>query len=855
MKSDKVHPVVARPRREPRADSKNLALAMALATLVGSAAGCGDTEAPSRQARYALAIDEAGDVIATRDGVTLVRIPRDGLALGVVDDDATYNYDPWWLDDTSVLSELAPKPRGLRWLAPSSWTIDDDALRLDYPEGRTARLTLAADRPDGASHRIVIACEAGADAVAYMRVALAIAPDERLYGLGNQLDHPELRGRRVALQLEADPTSETLYNERHVTTPLLVAAGPTTAGWAALLESDWPGLVDVAATDPDRVVVTYGPGVGAHPKALPLRVFLADHPLDVYRLYYAVTGPPRLPARWAHGPWFWRDETPGQGALEARPDAHNPGVLHDLATIRALDLPMSGYWIDRPYATALQTFDFDPDRYDDPAAMIATAHRLGFRVALWHAPYVVPEAGEVYDDAVAAGILPPASGITLNTFGGTAVDFTSPGAVAWWRAGLAAYTAQRIEGYKLDFGEDVVPGLPGLRTNVWRFADGTDERTMHARYAEAYHRPYLAEMPADGGFILARAAARGGHTHVDVLWPGDLDADFARHGDRPEGGALGRVGGIPAALSYHLSVTASGMPWFAADTGGYRHGPPSAEALSRWFEMTALAPVMQIGGDDNHAPWELATFGYDQALLDRFRELARLHLRLAPFFWGEAARLLVDGRPIVRALGLAHPELGQHPADQYLLGDALLVAPVVVEGARERDVIVPPGRWIDWWDGAAREAPADGARATVAAPLGRPPLWLAEGAIVPMLRPGVDTLAPADDPAVDSAADARGRLWVRIARGRDASAALYDGARVRLAGDTITWRGATAGEGVVLELVGEPDADPSAVTLDGRALATLPASDPGALEDGEGWRREGRSLWVALAGSGTVRVR
>jgi alpha-glucosidase (family GH31 glycosyl hydrolase) len=67
--------------------------------------------------------------------------------------------------------------------------------------------------------------------------------------------------------------------------------------------------------------------------------------------------------------------------------------------------------------------------------------------------------------------------------------------------------------------------------------------------------------------------------------------------------------------------------------------------------------------------------------------------------------------------------------DEYLYGDDLLVAPVWRDGARAREVLLPPGRWEDFWDATRRyQGPAT---LTVAAPLGRIPVFVREGAVVP----------------------------------------------------------------------------------------------------------------------------
>src|SRR4029079_12024086 len=112
-----------------------------------------------------------------------------------------------------------------------------------------------------------------------------------------------------------------------------------------------------------------------------------------------------------------------------------------------------------------------------------------------------------------------------------------------------------IEGYKLDYAEDVLPSLVGARTG-WRFADGSDERTAHYAYTLLYHRSYAETLPAEGGFLLCRAGRWGDQRNVSVVWPGDLDASFSRKGERfvAHGKVVAKgVGGLPAAIADGLS--------------------------------------------------------------------------------------------------------------------------------------------------------------------------------------------------------------------------------------------------------------------------------------------------------------
>ncbi len=270
----------------------------------------------------------------------------------------------------------------------------------------------------------------------------------------------------------------------------------------------------------------------------------------------------------------------------------------------------------------------------------------------------------------------------------------------------------------------------------------------------------------------------GDQANVSVIWPGDLDANFAKHRQQMtdgDGKTYIAVGGLPASVAYGLSLGVSGFPFFGSDTSGYRHSPPDREVYIRWMQQTALSSVMQVGNSSNTVPWELDSgIDLDVEFQDLYREFARLHLRLWPYEWTYARQIATTGHPIQRPIGLVWPSAGEHPSDEYMFGEWLLVAPVVEEGATSRDVYFPRGTWMDWFTGEVFEGPGT---FTVDAPLDKLPLYIAETGIVPLLRPTIDALAPVGDGYdIDTYADDPGILYPVVYAGPGSTRfSLFDG--------------------------------------------------------------------------------
>ena len=776
-----------------------------------------------------------------RGGEPLLSFRTDGLQLGSVPKlDPAASYDPYWLEYGGEVLSAAP-PDGLTWhtvekssvLAHNSTEL---TIELRLQGGLLAILGIKRD-PSTAGRFAVQLTPTAADsgrALAFVRLRPRADSREGFYGLGEWPDSVNHRDKVRPMQMEID-VLESASNENHVPVPLLIG----TQGWGLFVQSRRVGLFDVAHKQPDLVEITYGTAEQSS-SGLLFHLFGAPKPIDVLRHYYAVTGAPLLPAPWALGPWIWRNENKDQAQ-----------VLSDIAKIRQLDLATSAIWIDRPYATTVNSFDFEKKRFADPKAMVDAIHAAGLRLALWHTPYLEKGSPDL-PEAMQKGYFPVKSGLLLNGWS-EPLDFSNPKAVALWQKRLDSYIQLGIEGFKLDYGEDLVPAL-GASRNIWQLRDGSDERTAHYQYQLQYHQTYAQLLPKTGGFLLGRAGRWGDQQNVSVVWPGDMDASFTRHREPIKDGSktvLG-VGGLPATVIQGINLGASGFPFFGADTGGYRHSPPDKELYIRWFQQTALSTVMQVGDASSQPPWEFTgDNGRDTETLDLYRTFARLHLRLFPYEWTYAEQLKTTGRPIQRAVGLVYPELGQHPDDEYLFGDDLLVAPVVTRGATSRQVLLPPGDWVDYWDGTLYQGGGAGTTVTVAAPLSKLPLFVRAGAIVPLLRPTIDTLSPTTDPSVQSFAAQAGPLTVRMCPGPAATTfTLYDGTRLGQSerGKPLSLQlrpGTVFDSGATLEVLRA--SEPKQLLLDGKPLPKL-TTGPDLEASSEGW------LWQPTAG-GTLLIK
>jgi alpha-glucosidase (family GH31 glycosyl hydrolase) len=442
-------------------------------------------------------------------------------------------------------------------------------------------------------------------------------------------------------------------------------------------------------------------------------------PRRAIRTLTALTGRQRVPPAWALHPQLDRlVRFPAQS-----PRAYLRDVERDLRDIRRHRVPIGAYRIEAWEFLSRGTL----------RTLIRRFRARGIRVLLYFRPFVGrDEIGTdrpaLFDEALARGyVATRADGspyvFDSNFFAPAAmIDFTDPAALRWWTGRIHEALDLGADGFMQDFGEQVFLDM--------RFADGSTGATMHNRLPVLFHRAtrraidaYRRAHPRRGDvFFYTRSGYSGlpgSVRYESATWPGDEATDFSRSA------------GLASQAPDMLNRAISGAYGFGTDIGGYfdvARRPTTKELFLRWAAWAALTPIFRVHGSvaaGTHTPWS-----YDARTLRAFRRLARLHLAAAPLIrrlWREAAR---TGMPITRPLWLAAPEApGARTEDQqWLLGDDVLVAPVVTEGARTRRVSFPRGCWRRAGSGRSYRGPR---RATVPAPLGSLP-WFTRCGTAPL---------------------------------------------------------------------------------------------------------------------------
>lgn len=395
-------------------------------------------------------------------------------------------------------------------------------------------------------------------------------------------------------------------------------------------------------------------------------VIYGPTPKEVLRKYTALTGRPALPPKWSFGLWLSTSFTTNYD--EATVNEFIQGMADR-------DIPLSVFHYDCFWMRGLHWCDFewDPEVFPDPAGMLRRLHDRGLKVCVWINPYIA-QASRLFAEAAEKGYLlrRPNGDVwqwDLWQPGMGIVDFTNPEATRWFQGHLARLIDMGVDAIKTDFGERIPTDVV--------YHDGSDPVRMHNYYTQLYNQAVfemLEEKRGKGEAVLfARSATVGGQKYP-VHWGGDCWSTFEAMAESLRGG---------------LSLGLSGFGYWSHDIGGFE-GKPPAELYKRWVAFGLLSSHSRLHGSTSYrVPWV-----YDDEAVEVLRFFTKLKHRLMPYLWSKAVEAHETGVPMMRSMHLEFPD---DPAcdtldRQYMLGDALLVAPIFSSDGSV-DYYVPEGKW------------------------------------------------------------------------------------------------------------------------------------------------------------------
>jgi len=347
--------------------------------------------------------------------------------------------------------------------------------------------------------------------------------------------------------------------------------------------------------------------------------------------------------------------------------------------IRSNDLPCEVLMVDAGWTPVHGDYDFDFNKFPDPRAMIDEIHSMGFKLILWISPYLRKDSPS-FDYLDKKGFLiKDSTGIqsgTIKWWGGSdyQVDMSNPAAFDWF--------LEQLRKLQRDYGVD------GFKQ------DGGD-----AKYIPVEYKTFAGASPNLSADYWAKLGDYFEYNEYRVSWLMQSSGLVQRLRDKHNNWS--RDKGLGSLIPHGLTNSMIGYPYFCPDMIGggesknfrdRENKNMNTEMFIRWTQASALMPMMQF----SLAPWNL-----DEKSLAICRKYSQIHQQLGDYIYGLALNAAKTGDPIARPLFYDHhtDDNSYLVSDQFMLGELILVAPVLEQGAVERDIYLPPGTWKDFWSG------------------------------------------------------------------------------------------------------------------------------------------------------------
>ncbi|HOA14482.1 MAG TPA: glycoside hydrolase family 31 protein [Myxococcota bacterium] len=602
-----------------------------------------------------------------------------------------------------------------------------DVIVLNFAdEAGSVSATLIVESLEDESTRLYL----GSGGLAGDSIAFPIrcGADDTFHGFGEQYNAIDQRGQAFDLfvseqgigresQGEDDPMWWLTGNPHTTYFPMPYFINMAT-GSGLLLETEWRTSVDLCATDP--AVAWFE--VDAW-RTVRMRLFHGPGPMEVIRQLGDVVGRPVPVPEWAFKTWLCT-----QGGPEA--------VAERIQKAKTIQIPFGAVWIQD--WTGRRTnigggsgvqyrWQADPEHYPDLAGLIDGLHADGIRAFAYVNPFVMKNLPNHFDTMEGDGMLvsEPSSGNTYEIDSPAGVagvpDLTWPATAEYVQDQLGRIVSDLgFDGWMADFGEY----FP-MDARVWTESNPGAYHNLFPVDWVRQSRDVMKKLRPEGDFVyFARSGWTGVQGVAQIHWVGDQEATWSQ------------FDGLPTVVPAMLNLGLSGQPYVTHDIAGFSGGPSTKELYLRWTELGAFTPFMRThDGNNRDDNW---CWDRDYYTGEHFRRMAVIHDQIAAdFFIPLAAASRQTGAPILRAMMLVFPEdrATWSISDQYMIGDKLLVAPILspsnpdsVEepdfdtATTARQVYLPAGDWYDVWNQDA--APIKGPQTiTVNAPFGRPPVF------------------------------------------------------------------------------------------------------------------------------------
>ena len=305
------------------------------------------------------------------------------------------------------------------------------------------------------------------------------------------------------------------------------------------------------------------------------------------------------------------------------------------------------------------------------------------------------------------------------------LDITSDEALAWYFDAIwGDMLSLGVDGVKIDFCEVMPDGEKQYATTrtqyLWKNPEKLLRGTEHHAYATYFISRFYRRMQelqaeqrlGDGFMVLSRGGGIGSQ-RSPYMWAGDQVRTFQKLDDMLLSTVTSGLSGVPF-MTYDM-----GGYHYEGKLGYYKEGQKEyeTEVFLRALEFTAFTTNIQTHGDVRHV------YEMSEEARELYRLYTRLHASLIPYISRYAKEACETGMPVVR-----HPVLFDAEDanlydlnDEFMLGEGLLIAPILTEGATAREVYLPRGNWIDLHTGATL---AGGVRVTAQAGVGQIPVYL-----------------------------------------------------------------------------------------------------------------------------------